>query len=51
VETQKQGTWLEVGDDNIKYFHQFVNFRGNLKIIWEIKNEDRTTNSSFPKTT
>jgi len=30
--------WLEVGDNNTKYFHQFVNFRRDLNTIWEIKN-------------
>jgi hypothetical protein len=35
------------GDNNTKFIHQYANFRKNLNTIWDIKNENGTTLSSF----
>jgi hypothetical protein len=44
---KSRALWLEVEDNNMKYFHQYVNLRRNLNTIWEIKNEDGSISSSF----
>lgn len=29
--------WLEVGDENSKFFHRFTNIRKNINSIWNIE--------------
>jgi hypothetical protein len=41
--------WLQVGDNNTKFFHHFSNHRRNLNTIWEIKNEEGVKVNSFKK--
>jgi hypothetical protein len=29
--------WLDLGDDNIKFFHRFTNHKNCINTIWEMK--------------
>jgi hypothetical protein len=45
--TKSRALWIKEGDNNTKFFHQFVNFRRNLNTIWEIKDEQGNVAASF----
>jgi hypothetical protein len=45
VETKKQSYLASKGDQNTKFFHQYVNHRRNRKAIWDIKDEDDNLHS------
>jgi hypothetical protein len=44
--TKSRALWIK-GDNNTKFFHQYVNFRRNLNSIWEIKDEQGKVVASF----
>jgi hypothetical protein len=44
---RSRAIWLEVGDNNTKFFHQYVNYRKCINTISEIKNDEGITVSSF----
>jgi hypothetical protein len=37
---KSRDTWLELGDENTKYFHKFSNHWKNINTIWEMTNEE-----------
>jgi hypothetical protein len=42
---RSRAIWLQKGDQNTKFFHQYVNHRRNHKAIWEIKDENDNLHS------
>jgi hypothetical protein len=44
---KSRALWIKEGDNNTKFFHQFVNYRRNLNTIWEIKDEEGNVAVSF----
>jgi hypothetical protein len=44
---KSQALWLQVGDNNTKFFHQYANFRKKLNTIWEIKASNGSMVSYF----
>jgi hypothetical protein len=44
---KNRALWLEAGDNNTKYFHQYANFKRNLNTIWDIKDEENQVVISF----
>jgi len=44
---KSRALWIEKGDDNTKYFHQFSNHMKNDNTIWKIKDRNGNISSSF----
>jgi hypothetical protein len=38
---KSRAVWIELGDENMKYFHHFANHRKNHNTIWELQNIDK----------
>lgn len=38
---------LDLGEENSKYFHQFSNFRKNVKTIKDMKNENEESSEKL----
>jgi hypothetical protein len=44
---KSRAVWIKDGDNNTQFFHQFTNYRRNHNSIWEIKNGNGESVSSF----
>jgi hypothetical protein len=39
---KSRAIWIEAGDENIKFFHHFANYRKNIDSVWEVASADRS---------
>jgi hypothetical protein len=44
---KSRALWLEAGDNNTRFFHQYANYRKNINTIWDIKNVEGVKVNSF----
>ena len=45
---KSRAIWLEAGDENTKFFHQFANMHCISNAIWECSNDDGTIVNDMP---
>jgi hypothetical protein len=44
---KSRALWLQVGDENTKFFHRYANCRKNINSVWKIDKGDGTWATNF----
>jgi hypothetical protein len=44
---KSKALWLEKGDNNTKYFHEYANHHKNVNTIWKMPNQDGSITYKF----